>query len=57
MKITTLIVKIKIPGRRMKTIEAEKKDGWSKKDMHRFIKGIKSGFPNATITTSTISKE
>ncbi len=55
-KRTILIIKIKVPGRRMKVVEAVKKGGWSDKDIRKFIKGIQSGHPEAVITTSTISK-
>ncbi len=56
-KRTILLIKIKVSGKPMKVIEAKKKDGWSDRDMYRFIQGIKSGYPGATITTSTISEK
>lgn len=56
-KRTILLIKISVSGRRMKVIEAEKKDGWSDKDIRQFIKGVKSAYPKATITTSSISKK
>lgn len=56
MKRTILLIKIKVSGKPMKVIEARKKDGWSDRDIRQFVKGVKSGYPDATITTSTISE-
>ncbi len=55
-KRTILTIKIKIPGKRMKVVTAEKKEGWSDRDIRKFIKGVQSGYPKAVITTSTTSK-
>ncbi len=55
-KRTILIIKIKVSGEHLKVIESEKKDGWSDRDIRKFIKGVQSGYPKAVITTSTISK-
>lgn len=56
-KRTILLIKIKVPNKPMKIIEAKKKDGWSDKDIRQFVKGITSAYPGAVITTSTISKD
>lgn len=56
-KRTILILKIKVPYERMRIVEAKKKNGWSDKDILQFVKGVKSAWPDAVITTSTISKD
>lgn len=59
-KRTILLIKIRVPGKKMTVIENEKKDGWSAEDIRQFMKGARKGlkiaYPGATITTSTISK-
>ncbi len=53
-----LLIKIKVPNKPMKIIEAKKKDGWSNKDIRQFIKGVVNAYPpGAIITTSTISED
>ena len=55
-KRTILLIKIKTPNEKMKVIEAVKKDGWSNKDIRKFIDGIERAYPEVTVTTSTISQ-
>ncbi len=55
-KRTILLIKIKVPGKKMEVFETKKKSGWTDKEIRQFVKGVQSGFPGATITTSTISQ-
>ena len=55
-KRTILLVKIKPKHGRIKVVEAKKADGWSDKDIRKFVKGVQGEYPDAEITTSTISK-
>ena len=56
-KRTILLIKIKPKYGRMKVIEARKANGWSDEDIRKFVKGVQGEYPDAEITTSTISKK
>jgi len=61
MKRTILVIKIKMPSGRVKTIENKKATGWTDKNIKQYMKGVRKSleiaFPGATITTSTISEK